>query len=174
MEFRPGALILVIGLQAIFLVTGCFEPQPAQEPASSAATLDANAVDEVWQMEEKYWEYVANQDTTAYLALWHTDFMGYPSFGDGVATVAGIAKWIPDLHKDPQRKFSYVLHRRGVNGIDDVVMAFYDADEIWSDPEGREIDRQTYKLTHTWKKQGDTWVILGGMAAKKSQDTLGK
>ena len=51
-------------------------------------------------MEERYWDYVEKNDTIAYKELWHNDFIGYPSFGDGVSNKSKIAIWIPELHQD--------------------------------------------------------------------------
>jgi hypothetical protein len=59
-----------------------------------------------------------------------------------------------------------------VNVIDDVVIVFYDADEIWTDKANNVVRKEVFKFTHTWKKYNDNWVILGGMAAKKHQDML--
>ena len=87
-----------------------------------------------WEMEERYWEYVQDIDTISYKDLWHDDFIGYPSFGDGVSNKSKIAIWIPDLHKDPDLKFSYKLYKKAVNAIEEVVVVFYDADEIWTNP----------------------------------------
>ena len=71
------------------------------------------------------------------------------------------------MHKDPELTFSHTLHKKAVNAIDDVVMVFYDADEIWTDQKNKEVRKETYKLTHTWKKYDGKWLILGGMAARK-------
>jgi len=127
------------------------------------ATLE----DEAWHMEELYWQYVQNNDTITYKTLWHEDFIGYPSFGDGVANNSKIASWIPKLHEDKNQKFSYQLYKKASNAIDDVVIVFYDADEIWTDQTTNETRRATFKFTHTWKKYNDQWLILGGMAAAK-------
>ena len=133
------------------------------EPKIDKATLE----DEAWHMEELYWQYVQNNDTITYKTLWHDNFIGYPSFGDDVAKTNKIASWIPKLHADPNQKFSYQLHKKASNAIDDVVMVFYDCDEIFTDKENKPISKETFKFTHTWKKYGDHWLILGGMAASK-------
>ena len=133
------------------------------EPKIDKATQE----EEAWQMEEKYWHYVQNNDTITYKTLWHDDFIGYPSFGDGTANKSKIATWIPELHADPNLKFSYQLYRKATNAIEDVVIVFYDADEIWTNQETNEVTKNTTKFTHTWKKIGDRWLILGGMAGIK-------
>ncbi|WP_373493360.1 nuclear transport factor 2 family protein [Aquiflexum sp.] len=138
------------------------------EPPLSKSEME----DEAWHMEELYWEYVQNIDTVAYKTLWHEDFIGYPSFGDGVSDKRKIASWIPDLHKDPDLKYSYVLHKKASNAIEDVVVAFYDTEYLWTDKVNQVVRKETYKFTHTWKKVDGKWVILGGMAAVKNQYSL--
>lgn len=163
-----------ITILIFFLVTGCKENnkdfQNAKAPLSTMTKEDME--NQAWQMEERYWDYVQKIDTTSYKKLWHYDFVGYPSFGDGVSTKSKIAVWIPELHKDSSLTFSYELYKRASNAIDDVVIVFYDADEIWTDKENKVVRKETYKFTHTWKKYQNNWVILGGMAAKKNQDSL--
>jgi len=163
-------------LALFFSITeiGCNENKKVPDNASSSAsTKNKEAIeDEAWQMEEQYWDYVQKTDTLAYKKLWHDAFMGYPSFGDGVSDKSKIAVWIPELHQDPDLKFSYKLYKKASNAIDDVVIVFYDADEIWTNTENKITRKETFKFTHTWKKYGDKWLILGGMAAKKNQDTL--
>jgi len=118
-------------------------------------------------MEEQYWKYVEKNDTISYKTLWHDDFIGYPSFGNGASNKSKIAVWIPKLHEDPSLGFSYTLYKKGVNAIDDVVIVFYDTDEIWRDTLNNVVRKERFKFTHTWKKYGKTWLILGGMAGKK-------
>ena len=71
------------------------------------------------------------------------------------------------MHRDTSLTFSYELHKKDVNAVGEVVLAFYDADEIWTDKENIIVRKETLKFTHTWKKEGDNWVIIGGMAAMK-------
>lgn len=168
---------MVIGLIAVlvlFSVTSCKENKNDFQNAETAlpTMTKENIENQAWQMEEQYWDYVEKIDTAAYRKLWHDDFIGYPSFGDGVSNKSKITAWIPELHQDSSLTFSYKLYKRAVNAIDDVVIVFYDADEIWTDKENKIVRKETYKFTHTWKKYKDNWVILGGMAAKKNQDIL--
>lgn len=162
--------ITVIILLVTIPITGCGKNEKTNStekepiPTLSKSQMEAEA----WQMEELYWKYVQNMDTVAYKTLWHEDFIGYPSFGNGVSNKSKIASWIPDLHKDPDLKFSYILHKKATNAIGDVVIVFYDTDEIWTDKQEEIVKKETFKFTHTWKKIGGQWVILGGMAANKN------
>ncbi len=164
---------LMVSLAFLSLSSCGEKPKNSPTDEISAQILSKTELEnEAWHMEELYWEYVQNIDTVPYKTLWHDDFIGYPSFGDGVSDVSKIASWIPDLHKDPNLKFSYILHKKASNAIDDVVMVFYDTDEIWTDKDNKVVRKETYKFTHTWKKVDGNWVILGGMAALKNQDVI--
>ena len=161
---------VAIALFLLVTITSCNENIKDSENAQ--ATLPAinkeHLENEAWRMEERYWEYVQNIDTISYKNLWHENFIGYPSFGDGVSNKSHIAVWIPGVHKDPSLKYSNKLYKKAVNAIDDVVIVFYDVDEFWTDKDNKVVRKNTIKITHTWKKYGDIWLILGGMAADKS------
>lgn len=163
----------IFALIGLLAVGACSQKDNATEGETTPMLAKSELEDEAWHMEELYWEFVQKIDTVAYKTLWHDDFMGYPGFGDGVSDVSKIASWIPDLHKDPDLKYSYTLHKKGSNAIEDVVMVFYDTDYFWTDSQNQVVRKETYKFTHTWKKVDGKWLILGGMAAMKNQEVLG-
>lgn len=165
----------LIALLVSLLITSCSpDNKDSSVPETPVPSLSKTELeDEAWHMEELYWEYVQNIDTVPYKTLWHDDFIGYPGFGDGVSDASKIASWIPDLHKDPDLKYSYTLHKKASNAIEDVVMVFYDTDYFWTDKANKVVRKETYKFTHTWKKVDGKWLILGGMAALKNQDVIG-
>ena len=163
---------LILILSICSLIISCQEAAEQKAEQTEPTISKAELEEEAWQMEVKYWDYVQRIDTVEYKKLWHENFIGYPSFGTGVSDRSKIATWIPDLHKDTTLTFSHKLHKKASNAIDDVVLVFYDVDEIWTNSENEEVRKLTYKLTHTWKKYDDKWLILGGLAAKKDQDVL--
>ena len=164
---------LILPLFICLLLGSCQEKAVDQKAEQNAPTISKSELEEeAWQMEVKYWDYVQRIDTVAYKKLWHENFIGYPSFGTGVSDRSKIAVWIPDLHTDSTLTFSHKLYKKASNAIDDVVLVFYDVDEIWTNAENEVVRKETYKLTHTWKKYGEDWLILGGLAAKKDQDIL--
>lgn len=175
MKKSKSVLLTFLVLFASLSFNSCSEkPKESSTTKAPIPTMNkAEMEDEAWHMEELYWEYVQEIDTVAYKKLWHDDFIGYPSFGDGVSDISKIASWIPDLHKDPDLTFSYSLYKKASNAIEDVVIVFYDADEMWTNKQNEVVRKETYKFTHTWKKVDGEWVILGGMAAVKNQDVLG-
>lgn len=164
----PGFCLLLL---AVAMSCGT-QKQENNKPGNETESTPQEREDIAWELEERYWECVQHIDTVSYKKLWHTDFIGYPSFGDGVSNKSRIATWIPELHKDPGLTFSYKLYKKAVNAIEGVVIVFYDADEIWTNTAGVVVRRETYKFTHTWGRENGDWVILGGMAAKKNQDAL--
>ena len=173
MKTLPLIFISMI-ISLFFIGISCKEKNVAANEAvpESQSITKEDLENQAWEMEVKYWEYVQNIDTVAYKKLWHKNFIGYPSFGTGVSDRSKIAIWIPELHQDTSLTFSHKLYKKASNAIDDVVLVFYDVDEIWINKDNEVVRKETYKLTHTWKKYDDTWLILGGLAAKKNQDVL--
>jgi hypothetical protein len=164
--------ILLLGLTTLLLsatMTSCNEKKggSGNSKTTNQSISKETLKNEAWHMEELYWKYVEKNDTVNYKNLWHNDFIGYPSEGDGTSDKSKIAVWIPELHKDTSQTFSYKLYKKAVNPIDDVVIVFYDADQISTNRQGEIVKKETFKITHTWKKYGDSWLILGGMAARK-------
>ncbi len=121
---------------------------------------------EVWQLEENYWNYVKANDLKSYLTLWDENFIGYPSTNI-IGNKAHITDWIADMYKNNTgMTFNYELTRKAENVFGDIVMVFYDATQIWTNDKN-EVKKNTYKLTHTWRKTNKGWLIIGGMGANK-------
>jgi hypothetical protein len=171
MKNLKSVLFPMIVLFVSVSITSCSKEQKVTQDGEIVETTlsKAQMEDEAWHMEELYWKYVQEIDTVPYKKLWHEDFIGYPAFGDGVSDKSRIASWIPDLHKDPDLEYSYILHKKASNAIEDVVMVFYDTDYIWTDKDNQIVKKTTQKFTHTWKKVDGNWLILGGMAGPKIQ-----
>ncbi len=121
---------------------------------------------EVWQLEEAYWKYVKEKDFASYLNLWDDHFIGYPSTNK-IGGKDHITDWIIAMYKDRKSNFNYELNRHVENVFGDIVIVLYDATQIWKNEKGEVVEKSTFKLTHTWKKTGKGWVIIGGMGAKK-------
>jgi hypothetical protein len=172
MKRSKYSLLTLNALLGFLSLTSCSQEKENSPEGESEVVMPTRSQieEEVWHMEELYWEYAKDNDTITYKTLWHEDFMGYPGFAEEVADISRIGKWIPELHKDPDLKFSYTLRKKGSNAIGGVVMVFYDTDYFWKKNQNESVRRQTFKFTHTWKKVDDKWLILGGMAAIKVQD----
>ncbi len=127
---------------------------------ASAQTKEQMA-NEVWQREIAYWQFVDRNDTTAYKNLWHEDFIGYA--GNDITNKSHIADWIEELFKNQDLKYTVDVHKKAVNVVDNVVMTFYDEDDIFTNIKTGAVTKETFKITHTWKKYGNAWLIIGGM-----------
>ncbi|MES2848334.1 MAG: VOC family protein [Bacteroidota bacterium] len=132
------------------------------------ATLPAEQIkNEIWQLEENYWKYVKANDLTAYLTLWDENFIGYTSTNI-IGDKAHITDWITEMYKDNKGKtFNYELTRKIENVFGDIVIVLYDVTSKWTNDKNEAPDKNTFKITHTWKKTDKGWLIIGGMGAKK-------
>ena len=118
----------------------------------------------IWQLETDYWQYVRNQDLTAYAKLWDDQFIGYPS-NNRITNKDHITDWIKDLYTDKNRTFTIELERKAENVFGDIVMVFYDVHYTWKNEKKEIVELVHSKITHTWRKSGTGWSIIGGMGA---------
>ena len=116
--------------------------------------------DDVWQKELEYWRYVKNNDTAAYRKLWHDNFIGYPET-ERLTGKDKIANWVTDAHNTKGRHYEFLLVKKIVNPFGDVVITFYDETDTWTNDKNEVLVEQVFKITHTWKKFGDSWPIIG-------------
>lgn len=121
---------------------------------------------EVWQMEENYWKYVKEKDYKSYLTLWDEKFIGYPS-NNIIGNKAHITDWLMDLYKNNSGVFSYKLTRKVENVFDDIVIVLYDVSHGFTNDKNEFVKNGDFKVTHTWKKTDNGWLIIGGMGASK-------
>lgn len=133
---------------------------------NDAATNIDQIKNEVWQMEKNYWKYVKEKDVNAYLTLWDENFIGYPG-NNIISNKAHITDWLTELYKDKTGVYQYELTRKVENVFDDIVIALYDVTQTWTNEKGEVAKRTNSKITHTWKKTGKGWLIIGGMGANK-------
>jgi len=120
----------------------------------------------VWQLEEYYWRYVKTGDVDAYIELWHDDFVGWPCFEWEPARKGDIGKWVRDI-RDNGWKLTYRLKPLDMQEFGgDTVVVHYAAEYVYDYGDGTKSGVDLWrKFTHTWKKTGDRWLIIGGMCA---------
>jgi len=126
-----------------------------------------SAKDQVWKMEEAYWNYVKAYDLESYRTLWHKDFVGWPGFSPEPVSKSNISDWIPALFADSTKSFDYQLKRTAVSSYgEDIVITFYAVGLYFIDlKSGEKKQDNWHRITHTWKRYGDSWFIIGGMSA---------
>ena len=138
---------------------------------STSAWADRAADEEaVWQLEEAYWQYVRNNDLANYRTLWDERFVGWPGFSDKPVGKESIGAWIAPLHANPAETYDYTLTRGAVRSFGEVVVVHYLVEDFMRSAESGEIIRQrdTYRITHTWQRNGDTWQIITGMSGAQA------
>ena len=120
----------------------------------------------VWELEIAYWEYVKANDIPSYRSLWDERFVGWPSFSEMPLGKAHIHEWVTRLHDDPSETVDFELTLGSVRAHGEVVAAHYLVRYFKrSRKSGEKIGDDTVsRITHTWKKQGDTWKIVTGMS----------
>ena len=118
---------------------------------------------EVWALEEDYWRYLKAGDVAGYMRLWDAGFRGWPCALMQPAGKGGVAKMVEDV-RDGELKVSYSLTYQGAASYEGLVVVHYGVVE--------ELDRMgvvtpmRVKITHTWKRFGKQWRIVGGMCGR--------
>jgi hypothetical protein len=151
---------VAVGVPLIILVTGVSQ---AQLPPASGTSAGVEAV---WAREQQYWRFVQSGDVDNYRALWDDSFRGWPCKAQHPATKATITDWVRDI-RDQKVRFTYGLTREGAADFGDIVVAYYQTPMVYQYPDGRVVDRdRVFKFTHTWRRSGGTWLIIGGMCGE--------
>ena len=136
----------------------------AQEP--TVEVVVSPSVEAVWALEEQYWRFVRAGDVDGYRTLWDDGFRGWPCWAPEPATKASIGDWVRDI-RDQKVKFTFALTREGAGDFGDIVVVFYQTPMLYEYPDGRVENRgRVFKFTHTWRKTGTTWQIIGGMCGQ--------
>ena len=143
--------VKILTISLLLFLAGC-----------KTASTPEQIAEEVWQREIQYWDYVIKNDKAGYLTLWHKDFIGYP---DSITRKDHISDWLADMHNKKGFTYENNLIKKAVNPFGDVVVTFYDEEDIMKNNQNEIVSMEVYKITHTWKKFGDEWLIIGGMSA---------
>lgn len=149
------AALTVSALAGLFLWQGVRAGDTSQAASASLR--------EVWQREEDYWRFVKAGDVTAYRELWDERFVGWPCYSEHPARKAGIGNWVQEV-RDQRIDLSYTLTREDAADFGDLVVVYYRTPIARRYPDGRTTGADTvWKFTHTWKRAGGVWRIVGGM-----------
>ncbi|HTI37347.1 MAG TPA: nuclear transport factor 2 family protein [Vicinamibacterales bacterium] len=135
-------------------------------PASSPG--EAQSVSQVWRREADYWRFLKAGDVDDYVSLWHDRFIGWPCGEDHPKRKASIGNGVRDV-REKHIKVSAELTREGAEDFGNVVVVHYRFTRVDTYPDGHvEGNGRESKITHTWMKVGDTWLIIGGMCGALS------
>jgi len=128
---------------------------------ASPSSADA---EKVWSLEEAYWKYVKANDLVPYIALWHSDFLGWPSVNSEPVRKGQITDWITAHARKGEKLESYDLERLTIQLTDDVATTTYRVRLTWAGPSGPE-QPVTLRIIHTWLRNSTgSWQIISGMS----------
>lgn len=131
--------------------------------AQGAPESESASVSQVWRLEDDYWRFVAAGDVENYVALWHDKFIGWPCGQDHPKRKISVGAWVQEV-RDKRIQVAARLTREGAEDFGNVVVVHYRFTRVDTFPDGRiEGKGKQSKITHTWMRVGDTWLIIGGM-----------
>lgn len=137
-------------------------------PAASVFAADRSTDEaKIWSLERDYWEYVKANDLEKYRALWHEDFVGWPSISPEPVRKDQITEWITTNTSKGLKLQSYAIEQRAIKLTGNVAIDHYRVTTTWAkNDSGEGAKSSTTRITHTWIRATDgTWNILGGMSA---------
>ncbi len=120
----------------------------------------------VWKLEHTYWEYVKAQDLASYRALWHDDFLGWPSSSPQPVRKDHIADWITNYAAKGLRLKSYKQEPAGSQKSGQLVVVHYWVTMVWASASGSQ-QSETIRVMHTWLKGEKGWQIISGMSMRE-------
>jgi ketosteroid isomerase-like protein len=145
---------------------------PIADSSARARTADsAKEEAQVWNLEKAYWEYVKANDLEKYRALWHDDFVGWPSVSAAPVRKDQITEWITNNTSKGLKLQSYAIEQLAVRVTGDVAIDHYRIKANWAKVEtGEVLQADAPRITHTWIRIGNTWQIIGGMSGPVNAD----
>ena len=126
-----------------------------------AFTPDQQAL---WAREEAYWAYVEAGDVEGFRSLWDEAFVGWPCDSPArtfLDLTEQVSAWFAAVRAEQQRT---AIAPEAVLIAGDLGITYLSATTTSAQSYGAE----TTKLTHTWRRSGGTWKILGGMCGYAS------
>lgn len=150
---------LKLAFLLFFLSASGFEEAAAQ----SVSMPESENVAQVWSREADYWRFVEAGDVENYVSLWHDKFIGWPCGADHPTRKASIGDWVREFREKRIHVVSS-LTREGAEDFGNVVVVHYRFTLVETYQDGKiEGEGEESKITHTWIKAGDSWLIIGGM-----------
>jgi hypothetical protein len=118
----------------------------------------------IWNLEHDYWRYAVDNNLTAYRSLWHENFLGWPGVSAEPVHKAHITDWMTSQTSKGLTFHLGGLKPASIQVTGDVALTYYWLTSTWQAKDGTGESRTT-RVTHTWVRNGKTWLIIGGMSA---------
>jgi ketosteroid isomerase-like protein len=132
---------------------------------SASAQEWSAAQQEVWSLEEAYWERRQRGDVEGFMNLWDEDFVGWPYWAPEPMTKVDIQQSVREGALSGL--VGYELIPQAIRLFGDIAIVHYAYELQGRDAEGREASR-VGRLTHTWRRLAGKWRIIGGMSSPHS------
>ena len=120
---------------------------------------------QVWELEKAYWEYVKANDLEKYRALWHEDFLGWPTSSSTPLRKDHITDWITRNTSKGIKLQLYAIEQLAIQLTGDIAINHYRVKMMWAGPALTESNTEVIRITHTWLRVHGSWQIIGGMSA---------
>ncbi len=137
---------------------------------SSAETTQAQASDQasnteqaVWKLEHAYWDYVRDNNLSAYLNLWHKDFLGWPRFNAAPVGKDHITDWITSQTAKGLTFKSMEFKPARIQVTGDIAVACYWITYEWMDKTAKANPRHPASST---RGSGTGQINSGGSSAE--------
>jgi Domain of unknown function (DUF4440) len=122
----------------------------------------------VWKLEHSYWEDVKTLDLASYRALWHPNFVGWPSISPQPVRKDHITDWITANTTKGLHLESYSLKPGDSQATENLVVVHYWLTSTWANKD-HSGEPHTLRITHTWIRAGEGWQIIGGMSSPEPE-----
>lgn len=163
-------IVPILSLIACYIVGSFVASSLSSAAAVSAVGIaparPSDTTQLLWDREHAYWRYVQDNNLTAYLNLWHKDFLGWPSVSAAPVHKDHITDWITSQTSKGLSFEPGELKPAAIQVTGDVAVTYYWMTYKWRTKDGAGEARTT-RVTHTLIKNGDDWRIVGGMSMRE-------
>lgn len=121
---------------------------------------------QIWRLEEAYWENWIKGDLEGCMSLLHEGFIGWPSSAEKPRDKNAARKFVQD-YVDQTKPFAFEIKPSAISIRTDTAVVYYSL--TWKDKDGKQTG-DSHRITHTWIKREDTWKVLGGMSSVIDED----
>jgi ketosteroid isomerase-like protein len=147
-----------------FLLLALFALGATDSTRVSTAQEGSDDEQTLWSLENAYFAYMAQKDFEALESFYHADFIGWPSHSPEPVDRSVGRQSLEELFADIE-VLSIQVRPLAVVIRGDVAVTHCFVDLQQHDSK-TEASWNSYRITHTWLREGVTWKILGGMSAQ--------
>jgi ketosteroid isomerase-like protein len=134
--------------------------------ATNDTNTNKNTMEEkIWILEENYFSNLYKANYKGVLALVDDEFLGWPSVLTQPIGKDESAHFMKKLVPKPV-ECKLRIERAGIRVWGDVALTHYTIHVNYTDTTGV-MKTQSSRITHTWKKEADSWKLVGGMSYEK-------